>query len=332
MTVPAQVRKQSETVQALYDDMNKGDVTNPDVQPPSDPVPPVVNEPAAPVDQSIPPKSEDYEQKYRSLQGKYNAEVPRLSAQVRDLGEQVQHLQGLLASLSTPPAPAPASAAPKPASSRRKEVTEEDEKEYGDAIETMRRAARDEIHALYQGEIDELKNTVASLTGKLNQEVVPAVNNVAHRQQVSVEQQFWADLTALVPEWQAINTDPEFHTWLLETDPVSRFKRQTILEQAQAANDANWVAQIFEEWIGPKPQPAPVNPNPGRQSELDKQVSPGKSKGGSAPPQQQPKTYSGEDISKFYADVTSGKYKGRDAERARIEADIFAAQRDGRIT
>ena len=44
------------------------------------------------------------------------------------------------------------------------------------------------------------------------------------------------------------------------------------------------------------------------------------------------KTYSPDDIKLFFNDVRSGKYRGREAERDRIERDIFAAQRDGRIT
>lgn len=328
MSVPVQVRQQSETVKSLYEEMNKGDVTDPNVQDPTEPPQPDPNAPAAPVDQSTSSKSEDFEQKYRSLQGKYNAEVPKLHSQVKDLTAQVDHLRGLLATLSAPPANAP----PAPKTTRSKAVTEADEKEFGDAVDVMRRAARDEMAELYQDTIEGLQRTVAELTGKLNKEVVPAVNSVASQQQATAEQQFWADLSALVPNWQAINNDPEFHTWLLETDPVSRFKRQTLLENAQAKSDPYWVAQIFNEWIGPQPAPAPANANQGKQSELDKQVSPGRSKGGSPPPQKEQKTYTRDDIRQFYADVASGKFKGRDQERARIESDIFAAQQDGRLS
>ena len=42
-------------------------------------------------------------------------------------------------------------------------------------------------------------------------------------------------------------------------------------------------------------------------------------------------TYSPADIEQFFSDVRKGRYKGRDDERGRIERDIFAAQREGRI-
>ena len=36
-------------------------------------------------------------------------------------------------------------------------------------------------------------------------------------------------------------------------------------------------------------------------------------------------------MKKFLNDVRAGKYRGREPERDRIERDIFAAQREGRI-
>lgn len=36
-------------------------------------------------------------------------------------------------------------------------------------------------------------------------------------------------------------------------------------------------------------------------------------------------------IAAFYADIANGKYRGKDAEKAKLEATIFEAQREGRI-
>lgn len=43
------------------------------------------------------------------------------------------------------------------------------------------------------------------------------------------------------------------------------------------------------------------------------------------------KVYTRVDVAKFFDDVRKGVYKGREQERDRIERDIFAAQREGRI-
>jgi hypothetical protein len=41
--------------------------------------------------------------------------------------------------------------------------------------------------------------------------------------------------------------------------------------------------------------------------------------------------YSQASIAKFYADKLAGKFRGREAEVAQVEADIFQAQHEGRI-
>lgn len=66
-------------------------------------------------------------------------------------------------------------------------------------------------------------------------------------------------------------------------------------------------------------------------SQLEKQVSPGRGRSGAAHTPSEPKMYTPQDIKSFFADVQKGKYKGREEERDRIERDIFAAQREGRI-
>jgi hypothetical protein len=67
-------------------------------------------------------------------------------------------------------------------------------------------------------------------------------------------------------------------------------------------------------------------------SELERQVAPGKGRSTGNPTGTNAKTYSPDDIKNFFNDVRQGKYKGREAERDRIERDIFAAQRENRIT
>jgi hypothetical protein len=66
-------------------------------------------------------------------------------------------------------------------------------------------------------------------------------------------------------------------------------------------------------------------------SELERQVTPGKGRSTGAPTGTNAKNYSPDDIKTFFNDVRLGKYKGREAERDRIERDIFSAQREGRI-
>ena len=171
------------------------------------------------------------------------------------------------------------------------------------------------------------------LLTQLQTNVVPQVQAVAQRQQLSAEQQFWTDLTGLVPNFRDINANGDFQTWLLEPDPLTGITRQTYLDDAQRALDARRVSNFFRTWLGTTGQAVDAQPT-GRATnpELEKQVAPGRSRGSGTPAaSNKAKVYSPQDIQKFFDDVRSGKYKGREADRDRTERDIFAAQRENRI-
>ena len=159
------------------------------------------------------------------------------------------------------------------------------------------------------------------------------VQAVAKQQAVSAEQQFWSELTAYVPNWRDVNDNQDFQSWLLDIDPLTGIARQTYLDDAQRSLDAGRVANFFRTWLEMTGQAA-VAQSTGRvsvSSELEKQVSPGRSRSAAAPQSGKSKTYTPEDIRRFFEDVRTGKYKGREPERDRIERDIFSAQRENRI-
>jgi hypothetical protein len=245
----------------------------------------------------------------------YNAEVPRLNAEVKGYKDRLAALESVVASMS-----APASATTPTAF-----LTDKDKEEYGESINVMRRVFAEER----QADKSEIASLRAMLTN-LQTSVVPQIQHVAHMQTQSNEQKFWGRLTDLVPNWQEINEKQEFQTWLLDIDPMSSVSRQTMLDDAQNNLSADRVAAFFQTWMALSGSaPSPTVPNNAR-SELDKQIAPGKSRAG-APSATSPKTYTKADIAKFYRDVSHGVFKGRDAERAETERDIFAAQREGRI-
>lgn len=317
MAIPAQVKKQSDKVQQLYKDMNpEGDepILDSDVDDDHSPEPPVTqNEPQQ--DDPI----EALAQKYRTLQGMYNADTGRLR-------DRVAHLEKLLGDLSKG-APPTQTHTPKQGKEKPKLVTEQDMEEYGDSIEVMRRVNQEELFARDQ-EISELRESLRALQAN----IVPQVNNMASKVAQTSEQQFWSELTRFVPEWQSINSDKEFQAWLLQIDPLTGISRQAYLEDAQGQLDAHRVANFFTEWSGIAGRGQVRNEPTKRKTELEMQQAPGKGRNTSTPTNSQTATYSQADIKKFFADVAAGRYKGREQERARIEADIFAANREGRIT
>ena len=333
MALPEQIRKQVEAVQEMYKqtpDDNTGapesaaDGTVPPAPPAADATPAPTAETPPAIDEqrqggdSAP--EETVLQKYKTLQGMYNAEVPRLHQQNRELSQRLQQLEQLLATMSAQQKPAEQ---PQP----ERYISDKDIEEYGESIDVMRRVTKDEISSVAQ--------RLAFIEQQLTQvqtNIVPQVQAVAQRQHVSAEQQFWADLAAAVPNFRDVNGDADFQTWLLESDPLTGITRQTYLEDAQRGLDARRVASIFRAWVDSTGQ-ATIAQSPSRaaNSELEKQVAPGRSRGTGTPAPSQARTYTPQDIQKFFNDVRAGKYKGREQERDRIERDIFAAQRENRI-
>jgi len=331
MALPAQVRKQSEAVNKLYEELNAEngqavDTTEPEQEGVEDVsqgrnADSVAKEAPAPTAKEQPEgdKTEKtLEQKYKTLQGMYNAEVPRLHADRRELTNRVQQLEQLIASMNAAPV--------KPQAPMEKLVTAQDVEDYGDSIDVMRRVFREEMSSK-DSEINELRHLVRQMQGT----VVPQVHQLSRSHAVSEEQRFWADLQTAVPDWQDVNTNRDFQSWLLEVDPLTGIPRQTYLDDAQRSLDVRRVANFFSAWKGLSGVPDAQTNRTAQPSQLEKQVAPGRGRSGTSRAAGEPKTYSSDDIKNFFTDVQKGKYKGREDERDRIERDIFAAQREGRI-
>jgi hypothetical protein len=345
MALPEQIRRQAAEVQSYYDQSNAGEPpagnTPTDAQNPADdtvgtqtdfPVgesatQPPVNEQNAGASNPDEENSETYAQRWRSLQGSYNAAVRQKTA----MEQRVSQLEELLATISKQPAQAPqttqAPAAVPQVPTRA--VTDKDVEEYGESIDVMRRVSNEVLYPV----MDRLSQLESALQ-QMQATVVPQVTAVSQRQQMSAEQQFWSDLSTYVPNWQEINGNESFQNWLLETDALTGNTRQAYLEQAQQGLDAYRVSAFFRTWLESSGQASVAQtsrPSPAT-TELERQVTPGRTRGSAAPQGSQQKNYSPADIKKFYDDVRTGKYKGRDQERARTERDIFSAQREGRIS
>jgi hypothetical protein len=216
-----------------------------------------------------------------------------------------------------------------------KYITDRDREDFGqEMIDFADRVAAERIAPL-MAHISKMEQVINQLQG-----VVPAVQNIQATQQRSAEQQFFDGLTRLVPGWESINAQQPFQAWLLDLDPMTGISRQTYLEDAQRRGDVQRVASIFNIWQQisgnsqvAQPTARPNSPSSAANSELARQVSPGRSLNSTpAPTSSQDRIWTGADITKFYSDVRKGVYKGNDAERSRLEADIFAAQREGRIS
>jgi len=124
-----------------------------------------------------------------------------------------------------------------------------------------------------------------------------------------------------VPDYKQIDSDPAWLSWLAQIDPLSGRQRQQLLNEAIAASDASRVIGFFRQFqaagraSGPAPAPS-HSPSYGTRratSSISGQI------------------YSAAQIAKLYDQHRRGAYRGREAEWARQEADIFRAQHEGRV-
>lgn len=339
MAIPEQIRKQSEAVQELYKEIGgaveaAGDNSDTNTEATAnesnvnttadghtgaeDARNTSGNEQHTEANKDV---QEDITQKYRTLQGMYNAEVPRLHSQNREMQNRLQQMEQLIASMSV-------QQPVQPSQDTMQVITAQDQEEYGESIDVMRRAATEVLGPMSQ-RIAQLERMVSQFQGSVG----PQVQAITQRQAMTAEQQFWADLTTVVPNWREINNNQDFQSWLLQYDPLTGISRQTILEDAQRNLEVSRVGNFFKSWLEITGQAnVAQNSQYNASSELERQVAPGKSRSTGTPTSSAPKPFSQGDIEKFYSDVRMGKYKGRDAERTKIERDIFTASREGRIT
>jgi len=259
--------------------------------------------------------NETYAQRWRSLQGVYNAQKRQLD----ETTSRLSNMEQLVAQMQ---------AAPVAEYQRPSHVTDKDVTEYGeDMVEFARRVTREEVVPLAEA-VQQLMGRIDQLQG-----VVPVVQKVAHQQAQNTHQQFYAALTARVPDWQTVNENAKFHDWLLSADPLSGLQRQTLLTDAHDNLDLARVVSIFEMWkrengIAPAQKQAAKSSNI---SKLERQIAPGRATGTTPPTQAEAKQWTRTEIAAFFKDKMDGKYKGREDEARRLESDIFLAQREGRV-
>ena len=247
--------------------------------------------------------------RYDVLQGKYNKEVPALHQEVKRLKQAVADKEARIAELEKA---AGQSGQPGQLSDDKLQQMRVD---FGDdLVDAMLDLAR----SSGGGGSDEV--------ARLRQELEEIRAKEQQREQEQLEDakaRFWSTLEAQVPKWREINASPAFHQFLAQLDERTGQPRQQTLEAAQQVLDPAPVVAIFQSFqtqAGATQTPAP-DPD---------HVEPPRSRATDTAPQGQGGTiWTRAKIRQFYEDKRRGRYSKDEA--ARLEADIFAAQQEGRI-
>lgn len=235
-----------------------------------------------------------WEQRYRSLDG---------MIQARD--RQIEQLHQLIAAMQQAPQK---EVAPAPEQKGKKLVLKEDEDAFGaDLVDLGRRVAREEM----DGYVSRLEQKIAELEQRLS--------GVAQTTALSAQERFEQKLTAQFSDWKSVDEDPAFIAWL-----KSNAMRLRLFSEAARAHDVEGTAYFYQEYAqGRQAKPASAN------AQLEKQLAPGKAKAVApqAKSQMDKKVWTRSEISRTYA----GKKSYSPEEFARLERDIAAAQREGRV-
>lgn len=270
------------------------------------------------------PDRTDWKQKYATLQGKYDAEVPRFQQDLDNAKQQIQELKEQLKTQPEPQAEPP-----------RTTFTPEEIADYGeDLLDVMGRQARSIVETEYQPKIDALIGQVTELKSKLG-ETRQTVNKVETNE-------VFAFLDREVADWRKTNVDPAFHEWLDNVDPYSGKTRKNLMIEAFDRKNAQQVKAFFDGFVKENAaivaDPTGLTPSGqgGTESSstlnLDNYVAPGAGRsGGAADAPRNKRIWKASEISSFYTNVQKGKYKNRPEDKARIEADIVSATREGRV-
>lgn len=269
----------------------------------------------APVPAPAPQPDAQYEtllQQYRSLQGIHRTmsrNNSELQSQVQTLQASIQEVKAELERVRQQATPAPADA---------------DVGEFDPAlISIIDRKAREATAPLNEA--------LAKVTAR-NAELEQSLASINRDRAESAATAFEDQLSRLVPDINALNYDQNFLAWLSQVDPLDAHKQtlQQRLDEAVRLGDARTAAGFFNTYkslatahAAPAPAPAP-KPNLAAQAQPTTRSAPDASSVGNVG-----RKWAQAEIAAFYDNVTRGKYTPQ--EKARIEKEIFSAQRDNRI-
>ena len=178
---------------------------------------------ADPPEQVKPEKKEtDWEKRFKTQKKKYDEIVPELRANEKALSERVVELEA---------------AEPEPAAQVKPVFTEDEIEEYGsDFLDLITRVAGNKP--------DDTE------VAKDLKELKDQFDGIAESQARTAEDRFFDDLAELKPNWEDINSNEDFISWLSEEMPMTGKERQFFLAGAQRSFNARKVAEFFTLWEG----------------------------------------------------------------------------------
>ncbi len=273
-----------------------------------------------------PPDDESWKAKYDSQVGR----TRRLQQDLQGMSARIDELQRLLSSVQAP--------APEPAQpfNVEKLLTPEEQEEWKEVLPVMEKRFR-ELQAPVE---HELRGEIAALRQQLELQKQSARVSTQAAMMSTLDSHPVLGLTTNA-SWRMLNEDDGFIEWAKYPDRMSGRQRLAMLQEAFSSNDAGRVAAIFESYAREAGlvSAAPAQPRNGAGSPppqtngLERYAAPGPARSAPAASSAtaEAQFFTTGDITRFYADKTAGRWKGREKEANAYEAALFAAQNAGRI-
>lgn len=310
MALPKAVQRQLDEAEAIGQALMEPQEAQPapvaDPQPAPQPTPEPTPTPTPAVDETL-------EHKFRTLQGMFNAERAQNKVYESKLAALMNQMAAMTAQLEKQN-----SSQPEPP--KAPETDPRDSAQFGeDLVEMVQRYVTRAMTALRS----DLGTTIAEFDKRVKA-LEAVVNGVSQKTEMSLEQAFYAALEQAVPDWRRINTSDAWLRWLEEHDEIYGATRQEALDAAHKALNAKRVIAIFKAFLASAQAAKPS---------LDAQRTPEPRAAATPAASATPvaRTITQKLIKQFYDDLARGKYRGREAEAERLQAEIDKAAMEGRI-
>lgn len=284
--------------------------------------PPASEAPKAPTKKVTPPGNDDRAQ-LAAMNGRYNRALQDLDiarGELAALRNRLDQLERENAALRAAEASAPIP--------NDVEFTPEEIEEYGEEFLSLVGKKAAQIVAPVRAEFD---RKLANISAK----VETTQTTVAR----TAQQELVDTLRSQFPQFDDLNTDPQFLSWLGLPDPISGVIRQEHLNDAVAKLNTARCAAIIKGYLEEQASssPAGVTQTTGKQVEPAKTpkvdlaalAGPGRAKTAPVTDTADKPIITRAEIAQFYADVAQGKYPKEEV--VRIESVINSAMKEGRI-
>jgi hypothetical protein len=332
--IPDAVKKRAAAVDALYSQNGSDGQQQPPPEPQREPpsfVAPAPQVPAQPVQSPPTPapsapavsppspaddNADSWRIRFERMKGAYTASqktIGEMQSQMEQLGTELMHVQ------QQPKRGSRRAPVPQPTF-----LTPEDEQTFGrELLDVAQRAAM---------------QTVAPKIHEIEAQNTDLQRQLAAERRRALDQQ----VEISVPDYREIDRNPRWHRWLLGIDVFTGRVRQTLLNDAIAAASAPRVISFFNGFKAEEAATGHIEPvSTSRQASAPRDpaialaslATPGRARpatGGDASLPSDKPIYTRAQVKQLYEQHRKGVYVGREAEWARIEADMFAAQREGR--